>query len=147
MNPGSEWPSPTAFRPTATAARNTSSAAILAADDQKERDLALRPLRIGLHGGEVTVAGTGNSGRQVDQTVAEPFDALILRPSPDEPDPGPHLAPIRRRVTSLVWTLKGRLRRKRQNARPSRPQSPHDNQARRRRRERLAQPTPAATLA
>ncbi|MGZ6576577.1 MAG: IS982 family transposase [Solirubrobacteraceae bacterium] len=96
----------------------TPRAAILAPADQKERDVALRLLPIGLHGAEVIVADKGYSGRELKHTVAEQFGALLLRPSrADEPDKGPHLAPIRQCIESIFWTLKDRLGLERHNAR------------------------------
>jgi hypothetical protein len=46
------------------------------------------------------------------------FGALLLRPArKDEPDKGPHLAPIRQCIESIFWTLKDRLGLERHNAR------------------------------
>jgi hypothetical protein len=74
----------------------TPRAAILAPADQKEREVALRLLPIGLHGGELVVADKGYAGKDFETTVTERFGARILRPArKDEPDAGPHLAPIR----------------------------------------------------
>jgi hypothetical protein len=88
----------------------TPRAAILAPADQKEREVALRLLPIGLHGGEVIIADKGYVGRELATTVAERYGALILRPKRhDEPGRGPHLAPIRQHIESIIWTLKDRL--------------------------------------
>ena len=96
----------------------TPRAAILAPADQKERDVALRLLPIGLHGGELIVADKGYAGKAFEATVTERFGALILRPArKDEPDSGPHLAPIRQCIESIFWTLKDRLGLERHNAR------------------------------
>jgi hypothetical protein len=38
------------------------------------------------------------------------MDATILRPRrKDEPGKGPHLAPIRQRIESIIWSCKGTL--------------------------------------
>jgi hypothetical protein len=96
----------------------TPRAAILAPADQKERDVALRLLPIGLHGGELIVADKGYAGKHFETAVTERFGALILRPArKNEPDTGPHLAPIRQCIESIFWTLKDRLGLERHNAR------------------------------
>jgi len=96
----------------------TPRAMILAPADQKERDVALRLLAWGLHGGEVIVCDKGYSGRVFEDTVAERFGATILRPARrDEPHQGPHLAPIRQCIESIFWTLKDRLGLERHRAR------------------------------
>src|SRR5512142_1690906 len=96
----------------------TPRAAILAPADQKEREVALRLFPIGLHGGEVIVADKGYVGRELASTVAEHYNAVILRPArKDEPERGPHLAPIRQYIESIFWTLKDRLGLERHNTR------------------------------
>jgi hypothetical protein len=96
----------------------TPRAAILAPADQKERDVALRLLPIGLHGGETIIADKGYAGQQFAATITERFGAVLLRPQrADEPDRGPHLAPIRQRIESIFWTLKDQLGLERHNAR------------------------------
>jgi hypothetical protein len=96
----------------------TPRAAILAPADQKEREVALRLLPLGLRGGEVIVADKGYAGKDFETTVAERFGALILRPArKDELDSRPHLAPIRQCIESIFWTLKDRLGLERHNAR------------------------------
>ena len=93
-------------------------AAILAPADQKEREVALRLLPIGLRGGELVVADKGYAGKDFETTVTERFGALILRPArKNEPKAGPHLAPIRQCIESIFWTLKDRLGLERHNAR------------------------------
>ena len=96
----------------------TPRAAILASADQKERDVALRLLERGLHGGELVIADKGYAGREFETTVTERFGATILRPRrKDEPGRGPHLAPIRQCIESIFWTLKDRLGLERHHAR------------------------------
>jgi hypothetical protein len=88
----------------------TPRAAILASADEKERDVALRLLARGLHGGELVIADKGYAGKDFEHTVTERFGARILRPRrADEPGRGPYLAPIRQRIESIFWTLKDRL--------------------------------------
>ena len=96
----------------------TPRAAILAPADQKEREVALRLLPLGLHGGEVIVADKGYVGRELAALAAERHGALILRPKrKDEPGHRPHLAPIRQYIESIFWTLKDRLGLERHNTR------------------------------
>ena len=96
----------------------TPRAAILAPADQKEREVALRLLPIGLHGGELVVADKGYAGKDFETAVTQRFGALILRPArKNEPNTGPHLAPIRQCIESIFWTLKDRLGLERHNAR------------------------------
>jgi Transposase DDE domain len=88
----------------------TPRAAILASADEKERDVALRLMARGLHGGELVIADKGYAGTDFEHTVTERFGARILRPRrADEPGRGPHLAPIRQCIESIFWTLKDRL--------------------------------------
>ena len=96
----------------------TPRAAILASADEKERDVALRLLERGLHGGELVIADKGYAGKDFETTVTERFGARILRPRrQDEPGRGPHLAPIRQCIESIFWTLKDRLGLERHHAR------------------------------
>jgi hypothetical protein len=88
----------------------TPRAAILAPADQKERDVAMRLLPIGLRGGETIIADKGYAGKEFAATVHERHDAIVLTPRrADEPGRGPHLAPIRQRIESIFWTLKDQL--------------------------------------
>jgi hypothetical protein len=96
----------------------TPRAAILASADEKERDVALRLMQRGLHGGELVIADKGYAGKDFEATVTERFGATILRPRrQDEPGRGPHLAPIRQCIESIFWTLKDRLGLERHHAR------------------------------
>jgi hypothetical protein len=88
----------------------TPRAAILASADRKERDIAIDLFEIGLRGGETVIADKGYAGRDFERTVAERFDATVLRPArKDEPANGLHLSTIRQRIESIFWTLKDRL--------------------------------------
>jgi hypothetical protein len=96
----------------------TPRAAILAPADQRERDVALRLLPIGLHGGETIIADKGYAGAEFAATVHARHGAIVLRPRrADEPGRGPHLAPIRQCIESIFWTLKDQLGLERHNAR------------------------------
>ena len=96
----------------------TPRAAILASADQKERDVALRLMERGLHGGELVIADKGYAGKAFEATVSERFGATILRPRrQDESGRGPQLAPIRQCIESIFWTLKDRLGLERHHAR------------------------------
>ncbi len=71
-----------------------------------------------------SLAGRGNeprdkgyAGRACAQTVGR-LDATIVRPTRrDEADPGPHPAPIRQRIESILWTCKDLLTLERRGAR------------------------------
>ncbi|MCA1681499.1 MAG: IS982 family transposase [Actinobacteria bacterium] len=100
------------------ASDGTPRAAILASADEKERDVALRLMERGLHGGELVIADKGYAGKDFEQTVTDRFGATIMRPRrQDEPGRGPHLAPIRQCIESIFWTLKDRLGLERHHAR------------------------------
>lgn len=67
----------------------TPRAAILASADQQERDVALRLLERGLHGGELVIADKGYAGKDFEQAAAERFGATVMRPRrKDEPGQG-----------------------------------------------------------
>ena len=96
----------------------TPRAAILAAADRPEREVAQGLLALGLRGGEQIVCDKGYAGREFAELCAERFGAEVLRPArADERGDGPHLAPIRQRVESIFWTLKDRLGLERHRAR------------------------------
>jgi transposase len=96
----------------------TPRAAILASADEQERDVALRLLERGLHGGELVIADKGYAGKDFEAAVTQRFGATIMRPRRhDEPGRGPHLAPIRQCIESIFWTLKDRLGLERHHAR------------------------------
>jgi hypothetical protein len=136
------WTRPHPFRRFAPTAARLSGAPSAPADRQ-EREVALRLLPIGLHGGELIVTDKGYSGRDFKATIAERFGALLLRPTrKDEPDKGPHLAPIHR--IDLLDPQRPPRTGTPQRPHPPRPQSPHHHQSPRARRRRLAQP-PART--
>jgi hypothetical protein len=68
-------------------------------------------------GGEVLIADKGYAGREFAAAV-ERLDCTVARPARlDEPDNGLHLAPIRQRIESIFWSLKGTLGLERHGAR------------------------------
>ncbi len=83
-----------------------------------EREVALKLLaRAARTGGETVIGDKGYAGRAFACGVAE-LDATILRPKrKDELGPRPHLAPIRQRIESIFWSLKGTLTLERHGAR------------------------------
>jgi hypothetical protein len=51
----------------------TPRAAILASADEKKRDVALRLLARGLHGGELVIADKGYAGKDFEARVWDPY--------------------------------------------------------------------------
>ena len=104
----------------ACAADGTPRAAALVAADRPEREIALRLLPQALHGGETIICDKGYAGREFAAAVAE-LGATVLRPARrDEPQHGPHLAPIRQRIESVFCTCKDLLTLERHGARTPR---------------------------
>jgi Transposase DDE domain len=102
----------------ACAPDGTPRAAILAAADQQQREVALRLLPLALRGGEALVCDKGYAGAEFERAVGERFGAQVLRPSrADEPDNGLHLSSLRQLIESVFWTLKDRLGLERHRAR------------------------------
>jgi hypothetical protein len=84
--------------------------------DEREVGLVLLE-RCRRHGGETLLGDKGYAGRDFAAAVAQ-RDAKIVRPRrKDEPGNGPHLAPIRQRVESILWTCKDLLTLERHGAR------------------------------
>jgi Transposase DDE domain len=83
-----------------------------------ERDVALVLLdRCARRGGETLLGDKGYAGRHFADAVAQ-RNATIVRPRrKDEPNGGPHLAPIRQRIESIFWTCKDLLTLERHGAR------------------------------
>jgi Transposase DDE domain len=75
-----------------------------------EREVCLSMLGRLEHDGPVTVIGDkGYAGRDFCAQAAA-LDATIVRPRrKDEPGTGPHLAPLRQRIESIIWTAKDML--------------------------------------
>ena len=68
-------------------------------------------------GGEILLGDKGYAGRAFAAAVSD-LDATVVRPKRrDEPGRGPHLAPIRSRIESIIWTCKDILTLKRHGAR------------------------------
>jgi hypothetical protein len=104
----------------ACAADGTPRAAALVAADRPEREVALTLLPRALAGGETVVCDKGYAGREFAEAVAL-LGATVLRPPrANEPQTGPHLAPIRQRIESVSWTCKDLLTLERHGARSPR---------------------------
>jgi transposase len=85
--------------------------------ERPERDIALDLLPAALRGGETVIADKGYAGREFAAAVAV-MGATVVRPRrADEPDHGPHIAPIRQRIESIFWTAKDLLTLERHGAR------------------------------
>jgi hypothetical protein len=104
----------------ACAPDGTPRAAALVAADRPEREVALTLLPRALSGGETIVCDKGYAGREF-ATAVEALGASVLRPPrQNEPQVGPHLAPIRQRIESVFWTCKDLLTLERHGARTPR---------------------------
>lgn len=90
----------------------------LASPKIDEREVGLQLLRrCARAGGEVLLADKGYAGREFAAAVAD-LGCLVARPArADEPDNGIHLAAIRQRIESIIWSLKGTLGLERHGAR------------------------------
>jgi hypothetical protein len=98
----------------------TPRAAALVAADRPEREVALTLLPRALNGGETIICDKGYAGREFAQAVAK-LGATILRPArQNEPQHGPHLAPIRQRIESVFYSCKDLLTLERHGARTPR---------------------------
>jgi hypothetical protein len=75
-----------------------------------ERDVCLNMLaRLDRQGPVTVIADKGYAGRDFCAQAAA-LDARIVRPRrKDEPGQGPHLAPLRQRIESIIWTAKDML--------------------------------------
>jgi hypothetical protein len=104
----------------ACAPDGTPRAAALVAADRPEREVALTLLPRALAGGETIVCDKGYAGREFAEAV-DLLGATVLRPPrANEPQTGPHLAPIRQRIESVFWTCKDLLTLERHGARSPR---------------------------
>jgi hypothetical protein len=90
----------------------------LASPKSDEREVGLKLLaRCPRSGGEILLADKGYAGRAFAAGVAK-LGATVVRPRrADEDGHGPHLAPIRQRIESIIWSLKGTLGLERHGAR------------------------------
>ena len=75
-----------------------------------EREVCLDMLaRLDRHGPVTVIGDKGYAGRDFS-TQAAGLHATIVRPRrKDEPGKGPHLAPLRQRIESIIWTAKDML--------------------------------------
>ena len=104
----------------ACAPDGTPRAAAIVAADRPEREVALTLLPRALRGGETIICDKGYAGRAFADQVAQ-LGGTVLRPARrNEPQQGPHLAPIRQRIESLFWTCKNLLTLERHGARTPR---------------------------
>jgi transposase len=104
----------------ACAPDGTPRAAALVAADRPERETALRLLPQALQGGETIICDKGYAGQGFADAVAK-LGATVLRPPRrNEPQQGPHLAPIRQRIESVFQTCKDLLTLERHGARTPR---------------------------
>jgi Transposase DDE domain len=104
----------------ACAPDGTPRAAALVAADRPEREVALTLLPRALRGGETIVCDKGYAGREFAE-AARRLGGIVLRPARrDEPQTGPHLAPIRQRIESVFFTCKDLLTLERHGARTPR---------------------------
>jgi hypothetical protein len=96
----------------------TPRALALTSPKRDEREVGLELLaRCQRAGGETLLGDKGYAGRQFAADVSK-LDATIVRPRRrDEPGQGPHLAPIRQRIESIIWTAKDILTLERHGAR------------------------------
>jgi transposase len=96
----------------------TPRAFALASPKRDEREVGLELLeRCRRTGGEALLADKGYAGREFAQAVAD-REATVVRPRrKDEPQEGPHLAPLRQRIESIFWTCKDILTLERHGAR------------------------------
>src|SRR5438034_7312013 len=84
----------------ACAPDGTPRAAALVAADRPEREVALTLLPRDLPGGETIICDKGYAGREFAHAVSA-LGATVLRPARrNEPETGPHLAPIPQRIES-----------------------------------------------
>lgn len=104
----------------ACAADGTPRAAALVAADRPEREVALTLLPRALAGGETIVCDKGYAGHEFAQAVDALGGAIARPPRRNEPQTGPHLAPIRQRIESVFWTCKDLLTLERHGARTPR---------------------------
>jgi hypothetical protein len=104
----------------ACAPDGTPRAAALVAADRPEREVALTLLPRALSGGETIVCDKGYAGREFAAAVAALGAAVLRPPRQNEPQTGPHLAPIRQRIESVFWTCKDLLSLERHGARTPR---------------------------
>jgi len=101
----------------AAAPDGTPRALQLASPKLDERTVGLRLVQRCASGGETLICDKGYAGRTFAAAGAK-LGVTVARPRrADEPGRGPHLAPIRQRIESIFWSLKGTLALERHGAR------------------------------
>jgi hypothetical protein len=90
----------------------------LTSPKEGEREVCLRLLGRVNRAGPLTVLGDkGYAGADFEADAAE-LGATVVRPRrEDEPEGGPHLAPLRQRIESIYWSVKDILALERHGAR------------------------------
>jgi hypothetical protein len=96
----------------------TPRAMALTSPKEGEREVCLRLLGRVNRTGPLTILGDkGYAGADFEADAAE-LGATVVRPRRrDEPEGGPHLAPLRQRIESIFWTCKDILALERHGAR------------------------------
>jgi hypothetical protein len=101
----------------AAAPDGTPRALHLASPKVDERQVGLQLVERCARGGETLICDKGYAGRSFAEGVAK-LGVAVARPKrADENGNGPHLAPIRQRIESIIWSLKGTLGLERHGAR------------------------------
>jgi hypothetical protein len=96
----------------------TPRAIALTSPKTDEREVCLKLVERLQRTGPITVIGDKGYASREFQAAMSARHALIVRPRrKDEPDRGPHLAPIRQRIESIFWTCKDLLTLERHGAR------------------------------
>lgn len=90
----------------------------LTSPKEGEREVCLRLLaRVNREGPLIVIGDKGYAGADFEADAAE-LGATVVRPRrKDEPEGGPHLAPLRQRIESIFWTAKDILTLERHGAR------------------------------
>jgi Transposase DDE domain len=95
----------------------TPRAFALASPKRDEREVGIELLKRARAGGETVIGDKGYAGHGFAAAARE-LGATIIRPArKDEPGNGLHLAPIRQRIESILWTCKDILTLERHGAR------------------------------
>ena len=90
----------------------------LASPKRDEREVGLELLKLCQRGGGETLLGDKGYAGCAFADAVRALDATIVRPRrKNEPQAGPHLAPIRQRIESIFWTCKDLLTLERHGAR------------------------------
>jgi len=96
----------------------TPRAMALTSPKEGEREVCLRLLgRVNREGPLIVLGDKADAGAAFEADAAE-LGATVVRPRrEDEPEGGPHLAPLRQRIESVYWSAKDILALERHGAR------------------------------